>query len=176
MKRTLITGTMTALSLAGVLALPAMAQTAPSSASPSPAAAGTRDRGRCPDGFDAGDGAGVRICRGLGGEWRLMTTDPAKSGAHEYTGVLTSDGAFGDVHLIRPESDDSASLDGEGRLNYDFKTFSGIDGVAFHPGDNATKVTFNLTVDGQAMAPAQIFIGDHGRHPKSDPFALRVRR
>ena len=39
-----------------------------------------------------------------------------------------------------------------------------------------TMHTFNLTVDGQPMAPAQIFIGDHGRHPKSDPFALRVRR
>jgi hypothetical protein len=175
MKRSTITGTLAALSLAGTLALPALAD----SSSPSPSAAASpsqpiRERSRCEDGFDAGDAAGVRICRSKAGEWRLVTTDPAKSGAHEYTGTLTTDGKFVDVRLIRPEQDDSASIDGEGKINYDFKTFSGIDSMAFHVADSAREVTFNLSLDGQPMATSQIFLGDKGRHPKADPFKLHT--
>lgn len=174
--RTVLTGTLAAASLASALALPALAQTTSSgtATSGSTPAAPQHQQSRCQDGFDAGDSAGVRICHGKAGEWRLVTTDPAKSGAHEYTGTLTTDGKFTDVRLIRPESDDSASVDGEGNLNYDFKTLSGIDGVAFRAADGAGEITFNLSVDGQQMTPRQIFVGDKGRHPKNDPFTLHV--
>ncbi len=127
----------------------------------------------CPAGFDAGDAAGVRICHHHGA-WRLETTDPVKAGPHEYTGTLTTDGKFTDVQLIRPEDDDSAGLDGDGKLVYDFKTYSGIDGVAFHVSGEATELTFNLFVDGQQLPPARIWIGEKGRHPKSDPFTLHA--
>ena len=183
MRTTIITGTLAALSLAGTLTLPALADSGTAAAPAGTVTPGAtsatqplRQRSRCQDGFDAGDTAGIRICRGKAGEWRLITTDPAKSGAHEYTGTLTTNGAFTDVQLIRPEKDDSASVDGEGKLNYDFKSFSGIDGVAFHVADSAREITFNLSVDGQEMTPSQIFIGDKGRHPKNDPFKLPARR
>lgn len=175
MKTPLIRGTIAALTLTGLMAFPALADNSTSSASPSASATGTAARGKhhdCPSGFDAGDAAGVRICRGKNGDWRLDTTDPAKSGSHEYTGTLTIDGKFVDVQLIRPESDDSASIDGEGKLNFDLKTYSGIDGVSFRVGDDAKEVTFNLFVDGQQLAPSHIWIGHKGRHPKADPFKL----
>ncbi|HEX6513838.1 MAG TPA: hypothetical protein VF157_16155 [Chloroflexota bacterium] len=176
MKTPLIKGTLAALSLAGVLTAPALAQTTSTSPTTSPGPTVAHDRRRCPDGFDAGDAAGIRICRGKEGEWRLMTTDPAKSGAHEYTGTLTTNGKFDDVQLIRPENDDAASLDGQGNLVFDFKTYSGIDGVSFRVGGGANEVTFNLMLDDQQLAPSHIWIGDNGRHPKSDPFALHGHR
>src|SRR5581483_773898 len=105
MKATIIKSSLAALTLAGMLTAPALAQT--SSASPSPSAAasaaGKHDRRGCPEGFDAGDQAGVRICHNKAGTWRLETTDPAKTGAHTYTGTLTTDGKFVDVQLVRPE-------------------------------------------------------------------------
>ena len=176
MKRTLITGTLAALSLAGMLALPAAAQTTtPTSPSPTTSASPSDGDGRgCPDGFDAGDAAGVRICHGTEG-WRLDTTDPAKSGAHEYTGQISSNGKITDVYLVRPENDDSATVDGEGRLNIDFKTYSGIDGVDFRV-DGGTELTFNLSVDGQQLPPRHIWLGDKARHPETDPFTLPIHR
>jgi hypothetical protein len=170
--KTPITASLAALSLAGLLSGQAFAQTAPSP-SPSPSSQVHHDAG-CPDGFDAGDAAGVRICHGRGG-WRLETTDPAKTGAHEYTGTLTTNGKFGDVYLIRAEQDDSATIDGNGNLVFDFKTYSGIDGVHFRV-DGGTALTFNLSVDGQQLPPQRIWIGDKRRHPASDPFTLTIHR
>jgi len=179
MKASIIKGALAAAALAGLLTAPALADDS-TAASPSAAASTTPARHHhqrgCPQGFDAGDAAGVRVCHGKAGTWRLETTDPAKSGGHEYTGTLTTDGKFTDVQLIRPENDDSASIDGEGKLVYDFKTFSGIDGVQFHVADEATQITFNLTVDGQQLPANHIWIGKKGRHPDGDPFTLRLHR
>ncbi|MBV9119608.1 MAG: hypothetical protein JOZ39_02790 [Chloroflexi bacterium] len=173
MKSTILGGTLAAISLSGVLALPALADSSsplPSSvASPSTAGKAHKEKG-CPDAFDAADAAGVRVCHSKEG-FRLETTDPAKSGAHEYTGTLTTDGKFGSVQLIRAEQDDSASIDGNGNLIFDFKTFSGIDGVRFDV-DGGKDITFNLMVDGQQIPAEHIWIGDKGRHPKADPFKL----
>lgn len=170
--KTPLTASLAALALTGLLTGQAFAQT-PTATGASPNPQTRHDRG-CPDRFDAGDTAGVRICHGATG-WRLETTDPAKSGAHEYTGTLTSNGKFGDVYLIRAESDDSATIDGNGNLNFDFKTFSGIDGVHFRI-DGGNQLTFNLSVDGQQLPPQHIWIGDNGRHPASDPFTLPIHR
>jgi len=171
MKGTILRSTLAGLSLACMLSLPALAD---SSAQPAASASpsGVPDHLGCPDHFDPGDKAGVRICRGPEG-WRLVTTDPARTGAHEYTGVLTTNGKFTDVYLVRPENDDSATVDGDGRLNYDFKTFSGIDGVDFRV-DGGAEVTLSLFLDGQQLPPERIWIGDKGRHPQADPFHLRA--
>ncbi|HEU0166766.1 MAG TPA: hypothetical protein VFS62_03240 [Chloroflexota bacterium] len=178
MKATIITSSLAALSLAGMLTIPALADSSSSpSASATPATTASakphKDRGGCPDGFDAGDAAGVRVCR-VGDGFRLETTDPAKSGAHEYTGTLTTDGKFTDVSLVRPENDDSASIDGNGNIVYDFKTYSGIDGIQFHVSEEAKEITFNVEVDGQLIPVNHIWIGDKRRHPDHDPFHIRV--
>jgi hypothetical protein len=168
--KALITPTLAALSLAGLLTGQAFAQTAPASAGPSPH---LHNEPGCPNGFDSGDAAGVRVCHTHHHGWRLETTDPAKSGAHEYTGTLTTEGKFGDLYLLRAEPDDSAGIDGNGNLNFDFKTFSGIDGVHFRV-DGGKRLTFNLSVDGHSLPPEHIWLGDNGQHPASDPFTLEI--
>src|SRR5579862_8260585 len=78
-----------------------------------------------PDGLHAGDAAGVYIWHRAGVDhgWHLETTDPRKSGAHTYTGTITTDGKFSDVQLVRAEKDDSATIDGNGNLNFSFVTY-----------------------------------------------------
>lgn len=153
MKATILTSALAALSLAGAMAAPALAAR--------------------PDGFHAGDAAGVYIWHrsGVDHGWHLETTDPAKSGAHTYTGTVTTDGSFADVHLVRPESDDSATVDGSGTLTFSFKTFSGIDGVDWRVA-GGTQMTFTFYEDGQLLPASQINLGDNSRHPDSDPFTM----
>ncbi|HLG72431.1 MAG TPA: hypothetical protein VK009_18595 [Chloroflexota bacterium] len=153
MKAQLIASTLTALGLAGALAAPAFAAR--------------------PDGFHAGDASGVYIWHTAGVDhgWHLETTDPRTGGVHTYTGTLTTDGKFSDVHLVRAENDDSATIDGNGNLNFSFRTASGIDGMDFRdPG--GTHITFNLSMDGSPLPTSEINLGDNSRHPASNPFTL----
>src|SRR5581483_1540110 len=101
-----------------------------------------------PDGFHAGDGSGVYLWHRAGVDhgWHLETTDPAKTGAHSYTGTISSDGKIVDVQGVQLESGDTAGLDGSGNLTFSFKTYSGIDGVDWRV-DGGTQLTFTLYED-----------------------------
>ncbi len=123
-----------------------------------------------PDGFDHGDNAGVYLWHSADG-WHLQTTDPAKTGAHTYTGTITTDGAFRSVHLVRPEGDDSAMLNGDGQLSYSFKTADGIDGVDWRV-EGGQHLTFTLYEDGQLMSTSSIYLGDSLAHPDSNGFTV----
>ncbi|MBV9121589.1 MAG: hypothetical protein JOZ39_12845 [Chloroflexi bacterium] len=126
-----------------------------------------------PDGFHAGDPAGMYVWHrdGVDHGWHLETTDPAKSGAHTYTGIVSTDGKFTDIHLVRAENDDSATVDGNGNLNFKFVTFSGIDGVDFRdPG--GSQITLTLYLDGALLSTNQIYLGDASHHPAANPFTL----
>ena len=154
MKSTLLTSTLAALGLAAALAAPALAAQ--------------------PDGLHRGDPAGMYIWHRAGVDhgWHLETTDPRNTGAHTYTGTVTTDGKFTDVQLVRPEKDDSATIDGNGNLDFKFVTYSGIDGVDFRdPG--GSKITLTLYLDGSLLPTSQIYLGDASRHPAANPFTLR---
>ncbi|HLY66136.1 MAG TPA: hypothetical protein VKU60_11430, partial [Chloroflexota bacterium] len=153
MKATILTSTLAALSLAAALAAPALAAR--------------------PDGLHAGDAAGVYIWHRAGVDhgWHLETTDPRKSGAHTYTGTITTDGKFSDVQLVRAEKDDSATIDGNGNLNFSFVTYDGIDGVDFRDA-GGNELTFTLYLDGSLLSTSQINLGDNSHHPAGNPFTL----
>ena len=155
MKAALITSTLAALSLAATLAVPALAAR--------------------PDGLDRGDASGVYLWHraGVYHGFHLETTDPAKTGAHLYTGVISTNGKFEDVQLVHAENDDSATIDGNGNLDYSFETYSGIDGVDWRV-DGGTEMTFTLYEDGQLMSTSTINLGDKDTHPATDPFTLSI--
>ncbi len=158
MNRKIISAAIASFGLAGLLAGQALADGAP----------------QRPDGFHRGDASGVYIWHrsGVDHGWHLETTDPRGSGPHAYTGTLTTDGKFTDVQLVHPESGDSATIDGNGALNYSFTTYSGIDGVDFRdPG--GSEITFSLYEDGSLMATSNINLGDNSHHPASNPFTLQ---
>ncbi|MDE3075082.1 MAG: hypothetical protein KGJ86_06600 [Chloroflexota bacterium] len=158
MKATIVKAGLAAVGLAGILAAPALAAGDTSPNLP----------------FGNATGAYIWHTDGPNHGWHVDTTDPRGSGAHEYTGTITTDGKFTDVHLARPEADDSVTVTGDGTLTFDFKTYSGIDGVDFRDA-SGHKLTFALYEDGQLMAPNDIHLGlRHRRHPDSNPFTLSI--
>lgn len=114
-----------------------------------------------------------------GDHFQLRTTDRGNGpGPSEYTGTITAHGGkkdkatIGDVHLIREERDDSAIAAGN-KLDFRFKTFNAIDGVAFAAKD-AKSVTFRLYRDGHLVSTDHIFIGAGEVNPPGNPFTLFV--
>jgi len=122
-----------------------------------------------PRSFEAGGAGGYYFWHDDNG-LHLWTTDPEGVESH-YTGTITTDGAFEDLSLEHPESDDSATTNGAGTLTFDLHTFSGIDGLNFkvHGG---TKVRLDLHRDGHQTGVDHIFLGVYSVHPDHDPFTV----
>lgn len=102
-------------------------------------------------------------------------TDAAPS---EYTGKITAHGdkkdkaTISDVHLIREEQDDSAVAAAD-KLDFRFKTFNAIDGVAF-AAKGAKSVTFSLYRDGHLISTDHIYLGAGQGNPPGNPFRVFV--
>ncbi len=106
----------------------------------------------------------------------LRTTGRGNApGPSEFTGVITAHNENGgvdirDVDLIEAENDDSAVAAGN-KLDFRFRTYNGIDGVAFTAHD-ATRITFRLYRDGHLVSTDHIFLGAGEVNPPGNPFAL----
>ncbi|MDQ6833073.1 MAG: hypothetical protein M3008_06710 [Chloroflexota bacterium] len=107
---------------------------------------------------------------------QLRTTDRGNGpGPSEYTGVITARNDaggvdIGNVDLIKAENDDSAIAAGN-KLDFRFRTYNGIDGVAFTAHD-ATRITFRLYRDGHLVSSDHIYLGAGEINPPGNPFAL----
>jgi hypothetical protein len=103
--------------------------------------------------------------------WHLLTSGPGPR--HHFTGVLTTDGRFTDVQLVRPERPESVRLlDGGHTLRFSVETWDAHDGVHFRV-DGGSRVTFYLEVDGHRIAPSHVYLGAAGVHPQHNPFTIR---
>lgn len=128
-----------------------------------------------PSNFEAGGTDGYYIWHGFDSTGyhglHLRTTD--SQGRFRYTGELRSDGVFGNVRLVRAESDDHYELDDNGHvLKFSFVTYEGIDGLDFQV-DGGLFVRFALDRDGHLIDPASIFLGEDAVHPDHNPFDIR---
>lgn len=104
---------------------------------------------------------------------QLRTTDRGNGpGPSKYTGTITANGAIRGVSLIRQEDDDWAVAAGNA-LDFRFRTYSAIDGVAFTAHD-ATRITFRLYRDGHLVRTDHIFLGAGQINPPGNPFTLFV--
>ncbi|MGI9148565.1 MAG: hypothetical protein ACR2IK_18800 [Chloroflexota bacterium] len=91
-----------------------------------------------------------------------------------FTVHLVSNGTMHDVAAVRDEKDDQITLAGAGHaLNLVFATFSGVDGADFRL-DDAAWLRMKVEADDQLVPVENIFLGDDGRHPSTNPFALRL--
>ena len=122
-----------------------------------------------PRSFEAGSTGGYYFWHD-GAGLHLWTTDPEGVDSH-YTGTITTDGAFEDLSLEHPESDDSVTANGTGTLTFNLHTASGIDGlnVKVHGG---TLVRLDLHRDGYQTGVDHIFLGAYSVHPDHDPFTV----
>ena len=76
---------------------------------------------------------------------------------------------------VKFESDDYFAVTGprNDELDFDFHTFSGIDGVTFHV-KNGSSVTVTLYRDGSPLPVDHIFLGAYSQHPDSNPFVADI--
>ncbi len=111
-----------------------------------------------------------------GSHFQLRTTDRGNGpGPSEYTGVITARNEnrgvdIRDVDLLKAENDDSAVAAGD-KLDFRFRTYNGVDGVAFTAHD-ATRITFRLYRDGHLVSTDHILLGAGEVNPPGNPFTL----
>jgi hypothetical protein len=120
-----------------------------------------------PDSFHPGAHRGYYFWHDDSG-LHLGTTDVEQT--HLYTARLETDGELRNVELVRPEDDDRADIVGGGHvLEIRFVTKEGIDGVNFNI-DGGSRLRLALRIDGQLASDDEIFLGEDGSHPASNPF------
>ncbi|HEX6488065.1 MAG TPA: hypothetical protein VF137_04200 [Candidatus Dormibacteraeota bacterium] len=108
------------------------------------------------------------------GGWHLRTSG-ANDKPHVFSGRVTlRGGTFTNVEKVRDERDDHLEVDGN-TIYYRFVTFAAVDGFDFRVSgcSNAEqeRLVFGDRYDGAADA-GKVDVGDHGRHPDSDPFVV----
>ena len=98
----------------------------------------------------------------------VYTTDPV--GHHKYTFRISTEGVFQNVDPVRLDGGDSVTvLDGGHRLEGDFVTHEGIDGVNFNIAGGAG-MRLALRIDGDLAPGDEIYLGDDFSHPSNNPF------
>jgi hypothetical protein len=128
-----------------------------------------------PKQFEAGKGAMVAIWYDK--HWHLALTTSKKSKGDLFTGSVRADkgqiigtfdklekGKDGKVDWIFPHKDG-------GGFDFRFTNFGFVDKTQFKAGPDATSLTFNVKVNGQA-APQLVLIGKAGKNPDKIPFSL----
>lgn len=104
--------------------------------------------------------------------FHLRTHGPGAQ--HDFDAVLKTRGVFENVDVVKLEGDDSVNVtDGGHRLVIHFRTFDATDGVNFTIRDGE-KVRLNLRLDDKPAATSEIFLGVKGRHPKHNPFTIKL--
>jgi hypothetical protein len=104
--------------------------------------------------------------------WHLRTHGPAAE--HDFDAVLRTNGTFENVDPVRLEAGDRVDvLDGGHKLAIHFHTFDFTDGVNFTIRDGE-KLRLKLKLDDKRAPTDQIFLGVRGRHPKHNPFTIKL--
>jgi hypothetical protein len=109
------------------------------------------------------------------GEWHLRWT--SKRFGREASGLISTDGRFGDVRKVRLEDGDLVARHdsliawetrNDGRGYSDGR--AEVDGIAFRI--NGDRLTFTLLVDGVPVQPSLIHLGASGVRPHRNPFTI----
>ena len=81
---------------------------------------------------------------------------------------------FENVDVVKLEADDRVDVvDGGHRMVIHFHTFDLTDGVNFTV-RGGEKLHFNLKLDNKKASTNDIFLGAKGRHPKKNPFTIKL--
>jgi hypothetical protein len=104
--------------------------------------------------------------------FHLRTHGPGAE--HDFDAVLHTDGTFENVDVVKLEADDRVDVtDGGHRMIIHFHTFDLTDGVNFTVREGE-RLRLDLKLDDQPAATSQIFLGAQGKHPKHNPFSIKL--
>jgi hypothetical protein len=158
------------IGIGGLVALPGAASATPLTAAHAPADGvwpGQAD-GQ-PQGLKAGAAKGFYLWHSPKG-WHLEVTHPGRDHV-AFAGSIVTDGTLS-FHRVGDEPGDVTKLGPHGHvLGFVFNNHGYLDGVRFTT-SHATKLTFNLTIDGKNAQPATVAIGAKSLHPDKVPFTV----
>jgi opacity protein-like surface antigen len=104
--------------------------------------------------------------------WHLRTHGPGAQ--HDFDAVLRTNGTFENLDVVKLEAGDSVNVvDGGHKMVIHFHTFDLTDGVNFTVRDGE-RLRFNLKLDDKQASTSDIFLGAQGRHPKHNPFRIKL--
>lgn len=123
-----------------------------------------------PDAFEPGRSTGYFIWQDREGLHLRATTDGSR---HVFNGTIRTDGTFRDTFGKSKGGDDSFRVSGDrDKITFQFTNLGDTAGMDMYIQDGSY-VTFNLSMDGDEVEPASIFIGADGWHPGDHKFTLR---
>ena len=157
--------------LAGLLASTALLAALAPAASAAPSSATSRIEGE--PSITSSSPTGYYLFRGSTDDrLHLRTHGPAAE--HDFDAVLSTRGTFEDVDVVKLEDGDRVDVaDGGHRLIIHFHTFDFADGVNFSV-RGSERLRLDLKLDDKPAPNEQVFLGARGRHPKHNPFTVRV--
>jgi hypothetical protein len=159
------------LGIGGLVALPGAASAAPVAIFADAPAHGVwpgQATGE-PAGLKAGAAEGYYLWHSAKG-WHLEVTHPGRDHV-TFSGSIVTDGALA-FHRVGDEPGDTTKLGPHGHvLSFVFNNHGFLDGVHFTT-SHATKLKFNLSIDGIQAAPAVVDIGAKSLHPDKVPFTV----
>jgi hypothetical protein len=122
-----------------------------------------------PAGMHAGAAAGDYVWHDADG-WHIAATHPSKQ-RMIFTGIIRATKPM-TYARVRDERNDKVSLSGDKlTLTFRFVNYGHVDGVDIGA-DCARVLRFAFRVDGTSVPRTHVYLGSHGRHPTSDPFAV----
>lgn len=94
---------------------------------------------------------------------------------HDFDAVLKTKGTFENVSVVKLEADDRVDVvDGGHKMIIHFHTYDLTDGVNFTIREPAEYLRLKLKLDDKPAATSEIFLGIKGRHPKHNPFKIKL--
>ena len=122
-----------------------------------------------PAGLHAGAAAGDYVWHDVHG-WHVAVTH-ANDKRMVFTGTIRATRPM-TYARVRDEHNDKVSLSSDKlTLTFRFVNYGHIDGVDIGA-DCARVVRFGFRADGSSVPRTHVYLGSHGRHPTSDPFAV----
>lgn len=123
-----------------------------------------------PDAYEPGRSTGYFIWQDKEGLHLRTTTDGSR---HVFSGTVRTDGAFRETFGRSKGGDDSFKVSGDrDKVTFQFTLLGDTAGIDMFIEDG-TYVTFNLSMDGDEVDPASVFIGGDGWHPGDHKFTFR---
>ncbi|MDR3563645.1 MAG: hypothetical protein P4N59_19730 [Negativicutes bacterium] len=123
-----------------------------------------------PAAFEAEENTGYFIWQDKNGlHVRATTAGPE----HSFSGIIRTDGSFQDVFSKARGANDYCRIsDDRGKITFWFTASGDEAGLDLHVTDG-TYVNFKLSMDGEDVDSAKIFIGGEGWHPGGNKFTLQ---
>ena len=93
---------------------------------------------------------------------------------HDFDAVLRTRGTFENVSVIKLEDGDRVDVtDGGHTMTIHFHTFDFTDGVNFTI-RGGERLRLHLRLDDKPAETSEIFVGPQGKHPKHNPFTIKL--